>query len=369
MHDHSTVFIRDQTIMFATSQCVSGKAAFLLIASFLLAGCASEQALLNQTQPLQDRMDRVEQNLARSNEAGLRAAEVRADALERHQRTLENRLAEVLTGLAKLRDQFEARELRAAEALSRLGVEDAKLNNRLDGLEQQLPATTELARKAAEQGQGMLARQQRASSEDARLQAAIAGAEGRIDELVRVARSTESALASRADALLQRQQEAERASASSTEAVNTRLRVAEEKLNTLSGLVQEALALAAKELFLANGREAFTLTLTDDKVLYPQNDPYLEASDTAKLAELAARLVKLDQEYHLDIQGHTANNSTEDNNSSLGKARAEVVKRHLHEKQGISINRMSTISYGANKPLAAGNGNNRRIFIRVLVLQ
>jgi peptidoglycan-associated lipoprotein len=355
--------------MFATTQCISGKAAVLLIASLLLAGCASEQALLNQTQPLQERMDRVEQNLASSNEASLRAAEVRADALERRQLKLENRLVEVLTGLAKLHDQFEARELRAAEALSRLGVEDAQLDNRLDGLEQQLQAATEIARKAAEQGHGMLARQERGISEDVRLQAAITDAEGRIDELARVARSAEGALSGRLAALHQRQAEVERASAGAAGAVNTRLRLAEEKLNTLSGLVQEALALAAKELFLANGKEAFTVTLTDDKVLYPQNDPYLEPSDTAKLAELTARLVKLDQEYHLDIQGHTTNNSTEDNNYSLGKARAEVVKRHLHEKQGISINRMSTISYGANKPLAAGNGNNRRIFIRVLVLK
>jgi len=83
----------------------------------------------------------------------------------------------------------------------------------------------------------------------------------------------------------------------------------------------------------------------------------------------AANLTKLDQEYHLDIQGHTANNSTDDNNYSLGKARAEVVKRYLHEKLGISINRMSTISYGANKPLNDSNGQNRRIFIRVLVLK
>ena len=127
--------------------------------------------------------------------------------------------------------------------------------------------------------------------------------------------------------------------------------------------------MAAKEIFLANGKEAFTVSLTDDKVLYPQNDPYLDPIDVAKLNQLAANLTKLDQEYHLDIQGHTANNSTEDNNYSLGKARAEVVKRHLHEKLGIPINRMSTISYGANKPLSESNGQNRRIFIRVLVLK
>jgi outer membrane protein OmpA-like peptidoglycan-associated protein len=140
-------------------------------------------------------------------------------------------------------------------------------------------------------------------------------------------------------------------------------------LKSVSNLVQEALAASAKEIFLANGKEAFTVMLTEDKVLYPQNDPNLDPRDAAKLDELADKLVKLDQEYHLDIQGHTANTSTDDNNYSLGKARAEVAKRYLHEKKGISISRMSTISYGANKPLSPAGGSNRRIFIRVLVLK
>ncbi len=351
--------------MCHTSRLISASAAALL-ASLLLAGCASEQALLKQTQPLQDRVERVEQNLASSSAAGLLAAETRADALERRQLDLENKLAGVLTGVAGLLERFEAHELRAAEALSRLGMQDEQLNTRLVGLDRQLQATSETARNAVEQSAGLLARQEQGIAEDTKMQAAISRVERRIDQL---ARDEEAALSGQAAVLRQHEGEAERTRANADAAMSTRLRLAEEKLNTLSGLVQEALALAAKEMFLANGKEAFTVTLTEDKVLYPQNDPYLEAADTAKLAELAARLVKLDQEYHLDIQGHTANNSTEDNNYSLGKARAEVVKRHLHEKQAISINRMSTISYGANKPLAAGNGNNRRIFIRVLVLK
>jgi outer membrane protein OmpA-like peptidoglycan-associated protein len=165
-----------------------------------------------------------------------------------------------------------------------------------------------------------------------------------------------------------RYQASEQAERERSQATEARLSAAEGKLQELSGLVQEALALAAKELFLANGREAFSVMLTDDKVLYPQNDPNLDPRDVAKLSDLAGKLGKLDQEYHLDIQGHTANTSTDDNNYSLGKARAEVVKRHLHEKQGISLSRMSTLSYGANKPLENGSSN-RRIFIRVLVLK
>jgi outer membrane protein OmpA-like peptidoglycan-associated protein len=159
------------------------------------------------------------------------------------------------------------------------------------------------------------------------------------------------------------------ASGLAVSALDSRMNQAEQRLNSLTGQVQEALAASAKEVFLANGREAFAVTLTEDKVLYPQNDPTLDYRDAAKLDELAAKLDKLGQEYHLDIQGHTTNNSTEDNNYNLGKARAEVVKRYLHDKRGISYSRMSTISYGANKPLDPAGGNNRRIFIRVLVLK
>lgn len=148
-----------------------------------------------------------------------------------------------------------------------------------------------------------------------------------------------------------------------------RLARSEQRVAELSNLVTEAMALAAKDIFLANGKEAFTLNLTGDKVLYPQNDPYVDPRDAALLDDLARRLIELDQEYHLDIQGHTDNFSTDDNNYNLGKARSEVIKRYLHEKKGISLNRMSAISYGANKPIDKFGGNNRRIYIRVLVLK
>lgn len=147
-----------------------------------------------------------------------------------------------------------------------------------------------------------------------------------------------------------------------------RLGATDQRLKELDNLVHEAMAMAAKELFLANGKEAYSASLTQDRVLYPLNDPTLDPRDRAKLDELAAQVSKLDQEYHLDIQGHTDNTSTDDNNYNLGKARAEVVKRYLHEQRGIPVNRMSTTSYGSSKPLDPAGNHNRRILVRVLVL-
>lgn len=359
----------------------------MLMLSLLLAGCASEKALLTQTQPLQDRIDRVEQNLTSSSAENQRALAAQADRLAARQQEIAQQLADLKQQLIDLQSKADVRQRSTADALSRLATQDEKLGYRLDGLQRDLADAAALARNNAEQQASNLARQERDAAIAAANAAGLIETQARIDALKQNTETTASSQVEQLHALQQqtatnlanaiateqateraRFEAAQQASRQQQAATEERLRAAEDKLNTLSGLVHEALALAAKELFLANGKEAFSVMLTDDKVLYPQNDPNLDPRDVAKLSDLAGKLAKLDQEYHLDIQGHTANTSTDDNNYSLGKARAEVVKRHLHEKQGISLSRMSTLSYGANKPLDSGSGN-RRIFIRVLVLK
>lgn len=359
----------------------------MLMLSLLLTGCANEKALLTQTQPLQDRIDRVEQHLTSSSAENQRALAAQADRLAARQQEIAQQLADLKQQLIDLQTKADVRQRSTADAMSRLATQDEKLGYRLDGLQRDLADAAALARNNADQQAGNVARQERDAAIAAANAAGLVETQARLDALKQSAENAKRSQAEQLNALQQqtatnlanaintekaseraRFEAAEQASRQQQAATDDRLRAAEAKLNTLSGLVQEALALAAKELFLANGKEAFSVMLTDDKVLYPQNDPYLDPRDVAKLSELTGKLAKLDQEYHLDIQGHTANTSTDDNNYSLGKARAEVVKRHLHEKQGISLSRMSTLSYGANKPLDNGNGN-RRILIRVLVLK
>jgi outer membrane protein OmpA-like peptidoglycan-associated protein len=356
-------------------------AAAAVLSLLLLSGCATEKALLTQTQPLQDRIDRVEQNLATSSEAGLRSIENRAQELARQKAELARQLASVQVGLDKLGDQIKLNESRLLQSQAGLEEQDVNLNTRIGGLEKRMDQTTAQVQSALSDLAGLQTRQMQMAATDSAMSDRLAGIEQRIETGAHQMREVADEVANNAaskvanevtkqtKALQTRQDIADRYATQNDAELKQRLLAAEKKLDSVSALVQEALALAAKEIFLANGKEAFTVLLTDDKVLYPQNDPNLDPKDVAKLNQLAANLTKLDQEYHLDIQGHTANNSTDDNNYSLGKARAEVVKRHLHEKLGISINRMSTISYGANKPLNDSNGQNRRIFIRVLVLK
>jgi len=352
------------------SSLLSPAAASGMLALVLLGGCANEKALLTQTQPLQDRIDRVEQNLATTSEAGLRTAETRAQELARQQTELARQLAEAKVGLDKLADQVKVNESRLLQSVARLDEKDALLDTRLGGLENRLDQTTAKVHNTLRDIADLQARQSQNTATDNALADQLSSLERRLsDAALRIKEADASAreAANRSSVLQSRQETAEQSARQNADSIDQRLRSAERKLDTVASLVEEALALAAKEIFLANGKEAFTVLLTDDKVLYPQNDPNLDARDASKLKQLASDLGKLDQEYHLDIQGHTANNSTDDNNYSLGKARAEVVKRHLHEKQGISLSRMSTISYGANKP--AIDGQIRRIFIRVLVLK
>ncbi len=343
-------------------------AAAAVLSLLLLNGCATEKALLTQTQPLHERINLVEQNLAANSEASLRNIEHRAQELTRQ-------LASVQVGLDKLGDRVKLNESQLLQSQAGLEARTAKLNAHLGGLEKRMDQTAAQIQSALSHIAGLQTRQQQMAATDSATSDRLAGVEQRVETAARQMQETVNVAASEAanevskqtSALQAQQGMADKIAAQNDAELKQRLLAAEKKLDSVSALVQEALALAAKEIFLANGKEAFTVSLTDDKVLYPQNDPNLDARDVVKLKQLAARLSTLDEEYHLDIQGHTANNSTDDNNYSLGKARAEVVKNYLHERQAISLSRMSTISYGANKP--SNDGHDRRIFIRVLVLK
>lgn len=141
----------------------------------------------------------------------------------------------------------------------------------------------------------------------------------------------------------------------------------EQEVRALSGQVQDAIA-AQKKIRVFN-QEAFTVLLTDDKGLYPINYSELSRQDADKLDGLADRLAGLNQEYRLEVQGHTDSFGTDDYNYGLGKARAEAVLRYLHDRKGIPLDQISVISLGAGNPTGQDGQGNRRIVIRALVAQ
>ncbi len=69
-------------------------------------------------------------------------------------------------------------------------------------------------------------------------------------------------------------------------------------------------------------------------------------------------------------RGHTDNTGSREVNKRLGAERAEAVRAFLNQN-GIALNRIATISYGDESPVAsnktrAGRAQNRRVVIIVL---
>jgi len=72
----------------------------------------------------------------------------------------------------------------------------------------------------------------------------------------------------------------------------------------------------------------------------------------------------------VEIQGHTDGGKNKEANQAIGQKRAEAVRRYLNMK-GVALNRMATISYGADAPIAPNNTRegraaNRRVVLIVL---
>lgn len=157
---------------------------------------------------------------------------------------------------------------------------------------------------------------------------------------------------------------------SQVETAQTRVREHDSKLAELDKSTRDALERAEAAGKLAEGKFVYSLVLSDDAVKFPVNRFELSKEAQEKLAEFAERLKGENKNVYLEIQGHTDSSGPDMHNYELGEARAEAVRRYL-SKQGIALNRMSTISYGEDEPVAKntsrkGRSQNRRVVVVVL---
>jgi peptidoglycan-associated lipoprotein len=157
---------------------------------------------------------------------------------------------------------------------------------------------------------------------------------------------------------------------SQVEATQTRVREHDTKIAELDKTTREALERAEAAGKLAEGKFIYSLVLSDDAVKFPFNKHELSKEAQEKLAEFAQRLKGENKNVYLEIQGHTDSTGSPEYNMNLGEARAEAVRRCL-SKQGIALNRMSTISYGKDEPVDSnktrdGRAKNRRVVVIVL---
>jgi peptidoglycan-associated lipoprotein len=154
------------------------------------------------------------------------------------------------------------------------------------------------------------------------------------------------------------------------EAAQSRVREHDSKLAELDKSTRDALERAEAAGKLAEGKFVYSLVLSDDAVKFPVNRFQLSKEAQEKLAEFAERLKGENKNVYLEIQGHTDSSGPDMYNLELGEARAEAVRRYL-SKQGIALNRMSTISYGETEPVEKntsrkGRSQNRRVVVVVL---
>ncbi len=157
---------------------------------------------------------------------------------------------------------------------------------------------------------------------------------------------------------------------SQVEATQTKVKQHDAKLLELDKSTREALERAQAAGKLAEGKFVYSLVLSDDAVKFPVDKHELSKEAEEKLTDFAQRLKGENKNVYLEIQGHTDATGSATYNYRLGEARAETVRRFLN-KQGIALNRMSTISYGKDEPVESnktkeGRAKNRRVVVVVL---
>jgi peptidoglycan-associated lipoprotein len=144
----------------------------------------------------------------------------------------------------------------------------------------------------------------------------------------------------------------------------------EQALTELSTTSRQALERADDAGVLAQGKFLYDVVLVDDEVTFDSGATSLSDTNQQRLRGLAEQLKADNQSVYLEIQGFTDATGAAEFNDRLGLQRAESVRRFLH-LQGVALDRMATISYGEDSPLASndtpdGRAANRRVAVVVL---
>jgi peptidoglycan-associated lipoprotein len=157
---------------------------------------------------------------------------------------------------------------------------------------------------------------------------------------------------------------------SQVEVTQSKIREHDTRIAELDKTTREAMERAEAAGKLAEGKFIYSLVLSDDAVKFPVNRHELSQEAESRLKDFAERLKGENKNVYLEIQGHTDSSGGAVYNYKLGEERAEAVRRYL-SKQGIALNRMSTISYGKDEPVdnnktKVGRAKNRRVVVIVL---
>jgi peptidoglycan-associated lipoprotein len=154
-------------------------------------------------------------------------------------------------------------------------------------------------------------------------------------------------------------------------ATDAHLQQTDQQISQLSATAQDALKRAQDAGVLAKGKVVFEQAFNEDRVKFKSGKYELSKDSQAALDEFAGKVKALNEQYFIEIQGHTDSVGGKRYNEDLGERRAESVRRYLSKSQQLPLNRMSTISYGDSAPVTdnktrAHRAENRRVVLVVL---
>jgi outer membrane protein OmpA-like peptidoglycan-associated protein len=142
------------------------------------------------------------------------------------------------------------------------------------------------------------------------------------------------------------------------------------KLANLDQSTKDALDRATAAGKLAEGKFLYSQVLSDDSMKFGVSKAQLSPEAQARLDAFVDKLKTDNRNVYVEVQGHTDATGSKEANYRLGEQRAEAVRRYLNE-HGVALNRIGTISYGADDPVAPnkkrdGRAANRRVVLIVL---
>ena len=152
--------------------------------------------------------------------------------------------------------------------------------------------------------------------------------------------------------------------------VRDQVEVVDNRVTQVEGTAGQALQRANDAHKLAEGKFLYQVVLSDDALKFPLGKATLSPEAEARLQALADRLKGENKNVYVEVQGHTDATGSPEGNIRLGADRAEAVRRYLN-KQGVALNRIATIAYGEDEPVAPndtreGRMANRRVVLVVL---
>jgi peptidoglycan-associated lipoprotein len=144
----------------------------------------------------------------------------------------------------------------------------------------------------------------------------------------------------------------------------------DQQLSQLDQTTRDALQRAEAANKLAEGKFLYSMVLSDDSVKFPVDGSKLSPEAQTRLMDFISKLKADNKNVYLEIQGHTDATGDKSWNERLGEERAEAVRLFMNQ-QGVPLNRMATISYGPDVPVApnntrAGRAQNRRVVLIVM---